>query len=75
MADLCTNLDFYALLRERVVKKKQKWKMIFRERIMLAILAAADSIKLYFFANEEFLCFFADKLGHFTIRDFFLHVT
>ncbi len=35
----------------------------------------ADHIKLYFFAKEEFPRFFAAKLGHFTISDFFLHVT
>jgi len=31
--------------------------------------------KLFFFANEEFLHFFAAKLGHFTFNDFFLCVT
>jgi len=31
----------------------------------------ADPIKLFFFSNEEFLCFFAAKLGHFTFSDFF----
>jgi len=35
----------------------------------------ADPIKLVFFANEEFLPFFADKLDHFIINDFFLYVT
>jgi len=36
--------------------------------------AVANPINLFFFANEEFLHFFA-KLGHFTISDFFLYVT
>ncbi len=31
----------------------------------------ADPIKLVFFANEEFILFFADKLGHFIINDYF----
>jgi len=35
----------------------------------------ADPIKFLLFANEDFLSFFAAKLGHFTISDFFLYVT
>jgi len=31
----------------------------------------ANPIKLFFFANEEFFCFFAAKLGHFIIKVFF----
>ncbi len=34
----------------------------------------ADSIKLILFANKEFFCFFAAKLGHFIINYFFLCV-
>jgi len=34
----------------------------------------ADPIKLVFFANEEFLHFFAARLGHFIANYFFLYV-
>jgi len=35
----------------------------------------ADLIKLFFLANKFFSRFFASKLGHFTINDFFLYLT
>jgi len=37
----------------------------------MKLTPVAHPIKLFFFANEEFLRFFAAKLGHFTISDFF----
>jgi len=38
--------------------------------IFLPLFPVADPIKLFFFANDESLCFFVAKLGHFTISDF-----
>jgi len=38
-------------------------------------LTVADPIKLFFFANEEYLRFFDAKVGHFIVNDYFLYVT
>jgi len=44
--------------------------------VIAVITPVADPIKLYFFPDEEFLCFtLAATLGHFNISYFFLHVT
>jgi len=53
---------------------KQEVAIILQHNAFLVylILTVADPIKLFFF---EFLRFFAAKLVHFTISDFFLYVT
>jgi len=45
--------------------------MHFLPNISFTNYPGADPIKLIFFANNEFLCFFAAKLGHFIINTFF----
>jgi hypothetical protein len=42
---------------------------------MIQHQSEADPVKLVFFATEEFLRFFAAKLGHFIINDFFLNAS
>jgi len=45
--------------------------MLCSKVFQIKIKPLADPIKLFFFDNEEFLCFLVAKLGHFTISDFF----
>jgi hypothetical protein len=70
--DICPKRHSTKNIRKKDIRLKTIPQLVLFQYKIRPI--GADTIKLFFFANNEFLRFFAAKLGHFTISDFFLYV-